>query len=122
MKYLSSALALCALVLLIVAIAVSPSCASDPAKADTIVAKWNEIVADTVITPEEAAEFAAVMREQMGETSEINWPATIAGVAGSVLTSFLGVNAYRNSRERKVWGPPPATGAGPGPSPAPTPA
>jgi len=111
------AAALFAVFLLVLAIATVPACAADPQKADTVVTAWNEIVKDGTITPQEADRFATILREQIGVSEEINWPATIGAGVASIVTSFLGLNAYRNSRERKVWGPPPAEGAGSGTSP-----
>ena len=51
--------------------------------------KWNEITADGVITKEEAAAFAALLREQ-GQS--IDWQEIITVGVSSVLT-FLGVKA-----------------------------
>lgn len=74
---------------------------------ETVTEAWRAISADGKITPEEAAWFAKVLSDSLGQASSIDWPTTIGGVLMSAVSSFLGVNVYRNARERKVWGPPP---------------
>ncbi len=105
-------------VLLFVLVAVlffwATGCAVSPSVGEQLTETWNAAVSDGVITTEEAQRIAELLQLQ-GE--QIDWPTTIGTSLASIATSFLGLNIYRNNREKKVWGPPPPTTS---PSPAST--
>lgn len=93
-----------------------PGCAAPGAGMDAVFDAWERVSSDGLVTKEEAAFFAGVMREALGDYGSVDWPTTIVGLLGSAASAFFGVNFYRNSRERKVWGSPPPSA----PSLAPT--
>jgi len=82
------------------------ACAVSPTVGERLTATWNAAVADGVISPEEAESIRALLTEQ-GES--IDWPQTIGTGIATLVTSFFGVNLYRNRREAKVWGLPDKT-------------
>lgn len=74
------------------------------------------IQTDGIVTPEEWAGHTALasayytqLKADTKEASKVDWKTLLPTAAGSIVASFLGVNAYRNNREQKVWGPPPPT-------------
>jgi hypothetical protein len=75
-------------------ILVCAACVSHPS--DRLVEIWNQITADGIITKEEVQMFADELAKRNNAT---DWPTLIGGIAGSVITSFLGINFYRNKRE-----------------------
>lgn len=95
-----------------------PGCASPGAGMDAVFDAWERVSADGLVTKDEAAFFAGVMREALGDYGSVDWPTTIVGLLGSAASAFFGVNLYRNKRELKVWGPP----TPPAPAPTETPA
>jgi hypothetical protein len=70
------------------------ACVSHPS--DRLVELWNQISADGVFTKEELQQFGAELAKRNNTT---DWPTVLGGIAGSVITSFLGINFYRNKRE-----------------------
>lgn len=79
---------------------------ADDAARDAVVAQWETIAADGTISAGEAASFARTLSEAFSSATSTDWPTLLAGLAGSALSAFLGVNLWRNRRERRLWGAP----------------
>jgi hypothetical protein len=92
-------------------------CATPPGPVQELVSVWNEAIRDGVISAEEAERIRASMAKVQEEAGRIDWPGTLGTIAGAAVTSFLGVNLYRNKREEKMWGPPPPEPEKPQPFP-----
>lgn len=59
-----------------------------------IVDAWKRITADGTITPEELTYFQGVLEHELSSGGGINWLATIGSVAGTLLTSAIGLRVY----------------------------
>lgn len=108
---------------LLAILALVPACAAlspeTQSKGDHVVQVYADIKRDGVVTPAEQDEFAAAVDDWVESVksdpkSGLNWNDILISIGGAVSTAFLGVNVFRNAREKTKWGTPEA--------PVPTPA
>ncbi len=73
--------------------------------ADAVTSQWIEATADGVVTPEEAAEHAALVdvawASLQADASSFDWKQTLGEVIGAASVAFVGVNVFRNRAQGK---------------------
>lgn len=98
---------LCLVMLLCITSCMSPE---SNAAADRVAKMRIEMQADGVVTPEEQAAYNQAVMDWAGimkqDAEKFDWNQFLATVGASVSTAFLGINVFRNSREKRKWGTP----------------
>lgn len=88
---------------LAMALVFAASCRT-PDQLGPINAKWNEVAQDGRISPDERAEFDALLKPA---GTDLGWLKDLGVALGSIALSVVGVNFQRNRREAALWGSPP---------------
>ena len=86
------------------------------AAADKVAKMWTDMHEDGIVTPEEQAAYNEAVKEWVGASKEdaenFDWEQFWITLGSAASTAFVGVNVFRNAREKKIWGTPaqPPTG------------